>query len=114
MIIVCLIAAVFVVFFPARQIVNQRTQLENLESRLAQLDVQNKRLQSEIGRLQNPAEFEVLARERLGLVKPGERAYLLVSPDATPIPPPVPTLPEAKPWWSRLWSSVVEFFKGKG
>src|SRR5438093_1466640 len=38
MIIVCMIAATFVVFFPARQLVAQRTHLEDLQTRLAQLD----------------------------------------------------------------------------
>ena len=114
MIIVCLIAAVFVVFFPARQLVNQRTQLEDLETRLAQLDVQNMRLNNDIRRLQDPAELEVMARERLGLVKPGEHAYMFVSPEATPAPPPVPTLPARKPIWTRVWSSITSFLRGKG
>src|SRR5439155_20785268 len=107
MIIVCMIAAVFVVFFPARQLVAQRTNLEELQTRQSQLDTQNKRLSSEIARLQDPAELEVLARERLGMVKPGEHAYLFVSPDATPAPPPVPTLPAHKPLWSRVWSAIT-------
>jgi cell division protein FtsB len=114
MIIVCMIAATFVVFFPARQLVAQRTNYEDLQTRLAQLDMQNKRLSNDIARLQNPDELEVLARERLGLVKPGEHVYLFVSPDATPVPPPVPTLPAHKPVWSRVWSAVAAFFRGKG
>ena len=114
MIIVCTIAAVFVVFFPARQLVNQRTHLEDLQTRLAQLDIQNKRLQSDIRRLQDPAEVEVMARERLGLVKPGERAYMFVSPDATPAPPPVPALPPRKPIWTRAWSAITSFLRGRG
>ena len=114
MIIVCMIAATFVVFFPARQLVAQHTNLEDLQTRLAQLDTQNKRLTNEIAQLQDPAELEVLARERLGLVKPGEHVYLFVSPDATPAPPPVPVLPARKPIWSRLWSSITAFLRGKG
>lgn len=114
MITVCMIAAVFVVFFPARQLVNQRTQLEDLETRLAHLDTQNKRLEHNISRLQNPAELEVMARERLGLVKPGEHAYMFVEPDATPAPPPVATLPARKPIWTRVWSAVTGFLRGRG
>jgi cell division protein FtsB len=114
MIIVCMIAATFVVFFPARQLVAQRTDMEDLQTRLAQLDTQNKRLSDEIAQLQDPTQLEVLARERLGLVKPGEHAYLFVSPDATPVPPPVPTLTPHKPVWSRLWSAITALFRGKG
>jgi cell division protein FtsB len=114
MLIVCLIAAVFVVFFPARQLVEQRTQLDDLQTRLTKLNVQNQRLQNDIARLQDPGELEVLARERLGLVKPGEHAYLFVDPDASPAPPPVPTLPAHKPVWSRLWSAVTGFLRGRG
>jgi len=60
MIIVCMIAAVFVIFFPARQMVAQRTNLDDLQTRLAQLEMQNKRLSNEIARLQDPGELEVL------------------------------------------------------
>jgi hypothetical protein len=114
MIIVCLIAAAFVVFFPARQLVAQRTRMDDLETRLAQLTAQNKRLQSDIGRLQDPGELEVLARDRLGLVKPGERAYYFVSPLTSPAAPPVPALPARRPLWSRMWSWVTGLLRGKG
>ena len=114
MLIVCLFAAVFVVFFPARQLVVQRTQLDDLQSRLAQLDVQNQRLQRDIARLQDPAELEVLIRERLGLVRPGEHGYLVVSPDASPAPPPVPAIPAHKVWWARVWSAITRVVRGKG
>jgi cell division protein FtsB len=114
MIIVCLIAAAFVVFFPARQLVAQRTRMENLETRLARLTAQNKRLEADIGRLQDPGELEVLARGRLGLVKPGEHAYYFVSPPASPAPPAVPALPAHRALWSRMWSWVTGLLRGKG
>jgi cell division protein FtsB len=114
MIIVCMFAAVFVVFFPARQLVAQRNDLDGLESRLAQLDAQNRRLDDQIARLQDPSQVEVLARERLGLVKPGEHAYMFVSPDASPAAPPVPALSPHKPFWLRVWSAIAGFVRGKG
>jgi cell division protein FtsB len=114
MLIICLFAAVFVVFFPARQLVAQRTQLEDLQTRLAQLTSQDARLQSQIARLQDPSEVEVLARERLGLVRPGEHSYLFVSPATTPAAPPVPTLAPHASIWSRVWSALTHLVRGRG
>lgn len=111
---VCLVAAAFVVFFPARQLVVQRTRMESLETRLAQLSAQNKRLSDEISRLQDQSELEVLARERLGLVRPGEHAYTFVSPPTPAAPPAVPPLLQRQSLWSRLWSEFTRLVRGKG
>ncbi|HET9722667.1 MAG TPA: septum formation initiator family protein [Actinomycetota bacterium] len=64
---------------PARQFLAQRGQIAELEARAARLEQQNDALQREIARLKDPAELERLARECLGMVRPGEIA--LVTPD---------------------------------
>ena len=60
--------------------------------------------------LKDPDYVRELARERLHFVKPGETAYVLLSP--SPSPPTGParsgvtaTGPEA-PWYSQVWGSV--------
>lgn len=64
---------------PARQFLAQRGQIAELEAQATQLEQQNDALQREIARLKDPAELERLARECLGMVRPGEIA--LVTPD---------------------------------
>jgi cell division protein FtsL len=64
---------------PARQFLAQRGQIAELEAQATRLEQQNDALQREIARLKDPAELERLARECLGMVRPGEIA--LVTPD---------------------------------
>ena len=67
---------------PARQFLDQRGRIDELERRADRLEEQNATLRSEITRLRDPAELERLARECLGMVAPGETA--LVVPGANP------------------------------
>src|SRR5713101_433230 len=90
--------------------------LEREAAQLAQLqrdlEEQNAQLRAEIKALHTPDYVEKLAREQLGLVKPGETAFLIVQ---TPAPPPPPATadspgqrPSASPpgWFARLWDAV--------
>lgn len=113
MFIVALIGAAFVLFFPTRQLVQQHRHINDLERRLAALDGENARLAQEVNRLEDPTELEVLARERLGLVRPGERAYFL-EPQERPAAPAALKAPPHRSWWSRTWSSVVSLLRGRG
>jgi cell division protein FtsL len=67
---------------PARQLLDQRGRIAELERRATQLENQNATLRSEVSHLRDPAELERLARECLGMVAPGETA--LVVPGADP------------------------------
>jgi cell division protein FtsB len=56
----------------------KRQQIEQLEKRNAMLAQQNERLREHIQRLaDNPAQQELEIRQRLKLVRPGEKVYLL-------------------------------------
>jgi cell division protein FtsL len=61
---------------PARQYLDQRARISDLERRTEELESQNADLRSEITRLHDPAELERLARECLGMVDPGEVAFV--------------------------------------
>ena len=67
---------------PARQYVEQRGRLAELEQRTTELEQQNADLRSEVERLHDPTELERLARECLGMVAPGEVAF--VTPGQAP------------------------------
>lgn len=95
--------------------------LEREAAQLAQhqrdLEEQNAQLRAEIQALHTPEYVEKLAREQLGLVKPGEIAFLIVQTpsDASPgraLPPesqerPAPSRPD---WLSRLQDAVRHLF----
>lgn len=70
-----------------------------------ELRTQNAQLREEIRLLNTPEYIERLAREQLGLVRPGEIAVILVRPTPVPAPPvasPRREVREEKPWWARL------------
>ena len=76
---------------------------------------QNAQLREEIRLLNTPEYVERIAREQLGLVKPGEVAVILVAPSPAPAPAepavngggPKPNAPLAAPWWARLWRRLT-------
>jgi len=82
-----LLFAVFVVA-PTRAYLVQRSELQGLQRQADQLQQQNTELERRIADLNDPSTLERLARECLGMVKPGEIAFV-------PIPKGgAPTLPD--------------------
>lgn len=71
---------------PARAYLEQRARIAALERRVEILARANARLEAEIQRLRDPAEIERLARECLGMVRPGEIAFLPVTRGEGPPP----------------------------
>jgi cell division protein FtsB len=76
---------------PIRQLLAQEERIRSAKARVSDLDDENDKLQERIGQLQRDAVVEQIAREELGLVRPGEEAYVLVPKP----PPPAPTTPAA-------------------
>jgi cell division protein FtsB len=111
MLAIVLVGAAFVLFFPARQLVQQRRHITDLEQRLTVLRAENDELDEDVKRLTDPGELEALARERLMLVRPGERAYFVdpVQPKTTP----APQRQERAPWWERAWESFTSLVRGR-
>jgi cell division protein FtsB len=75
LVVVVVLLAVFSAV-PVRQFLAQRTQLGQLERRAAELEHSNEELRSDIRRLHNPEYLERVARACLGMVKPGEVAFV--------------------------------------
>ncbi len=66
-----------------RSLVEKRDDYEQLDRSVTQLQQDNVRLQERIHQLESdPRYVEKIARERLGLVKPGEVIYRLEAPGA--------------------------------
>ncbi|MEP6625678.1 MAG: septum formation initiator family protein [Acidimicrobiia bacterium] len=82
---VVVIGLLFVVVFPVSAWLDQRASLSQAEQRLATLRRERQRLDRTAHRLRSDAEVERLAREKYGMVHPGEQAYVAVpgSPTTT-------------------------------
>jgi cell division protein FtsB len=83
---VVLVAAIFAVA-PARAYLGQRAEQQQLTEQVEQLRSQNAALEQQLARLRDPVELERLARECLGLVDPGEIAFVAIRPGHAPVPP---------------------------
>jgi cell division protein DivIC len=74
---------------PARLVLNEKLAIASAERRQVELNQQNRQLQSRLDRLKDPEYVEKLARQQLGLTKPGETSYVVVpGPQAKPSPAP--------------------------
>ena len=77
-------AVLFVFVFPTRSYLAQRRQVAAAAHDLAVLREQNAQLGAEAQRLQSQAEIERMAREKFGMVFPGEIAYKVLPAPAGP------------------------------
>ena len=73
-----LIALLFYLVVPFRTYMSQRDRLAELRRQSVVLQQQNERLKGQIRQLQDPAYLERLARECLGMLKPGEIGFIVV------------------------------------
>jgi hypothetical protein len=73
---------------PVSGYLDQRAELRDERARLAELERTRDSFRIQIANLGQPAVLEARARE-LGLIKPGERAFV-VRGDVDPPPPPEP------------------------
>jgi hypothetical protein len=75
------------------------------------LETDNARLQADVAALGTDAEIEKLAREKLGYVRPGEIAYIVLDPpggERAPVAPPVLSeLPESQTWVDQVWDFLT-------
>lgn len=89
-------------FLEVYRLEREAARLEQVKHNLRE---QNAQLREEIRLLHTPAYIERIAREQLGLVRPGEISLLIIRPPAAP---PAPKKPAPEPsWWQRLWQSIV-------
>ncbi len=95
---------------PYRQIIDSQRRVDGARAQLETLQAQNELLQADVEALITPEEVEKLAREKLGYVRPGETAYVVLDPPDTPAPPvpqPLPVAAEPTTWVDRLWDFIT-------
>lgn len=96
---VVLIGAMFVFVFPISAWLDQRNEIQDAERRLELLRDQHRKLEQQRRTLASDEEVERLARDRYGMVRPGEQAWALVpgTTTTTTTTPPAPPVPEGEP-----------------
>lgn len=82
-----------------------------LEALKRGLQEQNAILREEIKLLHTPQYVEKLAREQLGLVKPGEVAILIVQPRPQSPPTPARLQQDNRSPVQRLWRSLLRWIQ---
>ena len=94
---------------PIRSLDATNERVESLRATKAQLTRSITELEQRNARLRDPDEVELLARTKFGLVKPGEQAYVVVTPEEPIEAEPEP--PEGaghQPWYRWLVDAVVD------
>jgi cell division protein FtsL len=95
---------------PYRQIVESRHQVAAARTELAALQTENQQLEQDVAALQTEAEIEKLAREKLGYVRPGEIAYVVLDPPGSADSEVVETEPvidEEPTWVESIWDFLT-------
>lgn len=64
-------------FAPLEQIIERRAEVSALQERISRTEAGNIELRGEIEALKTPAGIERAARERYGMVMPGEKVYIV-------------------------------------
>lgn len=72
---------------PLRTLIDQRSRLGQLERQADDLTDRNAALEARIGRFNDPSYLERLARQCLGMVRPGETAFVMVPRQGAPPTP---------------------------
>jgi len=80
------VVAIFAIA-PTRAFLAQRSQLAELQRQASILEQENTTLQERSADLRDPRTLERLARECLGMVRPGEVGFVVIPRGEAPTPP---------------------------
>ena len=86
---VVVVGLLFAFVYPTRTFLDQRESTNKARAQLELLQAENARMDREAKKLSTDSEIEQLAREKYGLVRPGERPYVILPAPttATTVPP---------------------------
>ncbi len=110
-----LVLIVMMMTGPVQRLTDATGRVDALTETRDRLASEVDRLQERKERLENPDEVELLARQELGLVKPGEIPFVVVTPEgefARPGPDRGADPAFVGPWWRRLRDAWAEFLAG--
>jgi cell division protein FtsB len=81
------LAVMLLAIAPLRGYLDERGELKDLRDQASVLERQNQELQERIDQLSDATFLERVARECMGMVKPGETAFVVVPAHGKPKPP---------------------------
>ena len=85
---VVLVGLLFAFVYPTRTFLDQRQSTNRARAQLELLQSENARMDREAKKLSTDSQIEQLAREKYGLVRPGERPYVILpAPTTSPVAP---------------------------
>ena len=100
-----IIISVFVLINLSKSVIDvwsRRDVITQKRQDLSQIEAENSRLKRELEEAQSPEFLERIARNKLGLVKPGESVVLYSQTQATPAGEA--SLKDALPPWKQWWN----------
>jgi cell division protein FtsB len=95
---------------PYRQIIDSQRQVTAAQERLATLEAENATLQADAAALNTDEEIEKLAREKLGYVRPGETAYVVLDPPGSNQSPATEEdvlVVDDRTWVDHIWDFLT-------
>ncbi|HLF60651.1 MAG TPA: septum formation initiator family protein [Acidimicrobiia bacterium] len=95
---------------PYRQILDSRRQVETAQDQLASIEAENEVLAADVAALNTPEEVERLARDKLGYVRDGETAYVVLDPPGAEAPQSHGSAlpqPSDKTWVDVVWDFIT-------
>ncbi len=81
------LAVMLLAIAPLRGYLEERGELKDLRDQATVLERQNEKLQERVDQLSDATFLERVARECMGMVKPGETAFVVVPANGKPNPP---------------------------
>jgi cell division protein FtsB len=78
------VALLLYMVVPLRTYIAQRDRLAQLERQSQVLEQQKTKLEAEVDQWKDPAYLELIARACLGMVRPGEVAFVVTQKDGHP------------------------------
>lgn len=74
------IAIYFLAVFPTRSFLLQRQQVRSTVAKVKAMEASNQALQKQVNAMNSPSEIASIARSEYGLIKPGEKAFVVLPP----------------------------------
>ena len=110
---VLLVLGVTVMSAPLRSYLDQRGRVDALEQQLEGLQAANGALEQRRDDLNDPDHQELIAREQLNYINPGEVPYVVVPPQRDPSEisaPPATPAPDERPFYRKVWDALTGWF----